>query len=85
MGDADPTGLDMDTGAYCKVYEAVPQKKGNETKVYGLGQEHGVYGLGQQDPTEVPTVKPSTKPTDLNKAVHPMNNSKSVLQVVQRD
>ena len=44
--DAQPTGVEMDTGAYGKAYDAVPQEQGNKIEV---------YGLGKQDPTEEST------------------------------
>ena len=46
--DTKPTGVELETGAYNEVYDAVPQKQGNEIDV---------YGLGQQDPTEAPILK----------------------------
>ena len=46
--DAEPTGVEMDTGAYGgKSYDAVPQEQGNKIMV---------YGLGQQDPTKALTL-----------------------------
>jgi len=73
--DAKPTGVKEDTCTYGEPYNAVPQEQGNEIKVYGLGQ----------DPTKAPTWKPSDDPTDIHKTPDPMEDSKSVLQDVQRD
>ncbi len=37
--DALSTGVDVDTGAYGKAYDAVPQEQGNKIEVYSLGQK----------------------------------------------
>jgi hypothetical protein len=59
--DAEPTGVEMDTGAYGKAYDAVPQEQGNMVKV---------DGLGQQDPTKAQIYKGKKHKIALTQVKH---------------